>query len=127
MVVISETSGVQTHTPRTHGEFHDQADARRLHGKRYVHVAGFAKDIVQTARDNGKFRFLVVALKEAGLVETLKGKANVTKTDIVANNGVIHVIGTVVLPSCHAAREPAWHACRTATCGTYAIDGVSVP
>jgi uncharacterized surface protein with fasciclin (FAS1) repeats len=62
-------------------------------------LQAFAKDIVQTARDNGSFGTLVVALKEAGLVEALKGKANVTKTDIVANNGVIHVIDTVVLPN----------------------------
>jgi len=32
-----------------------------------------AKDIVQTAQDNGNFGTLVVALKEAGLVATLKG------------------------------------------------------
>lgn len=37
-------------------------------------LPALAKDIVQTAQDNGNFYTLVVALKEAGLVETLKGK-----------------------------------------------------
>lgn len=37
-----------------------------------------AKDIVQTAQDNGSFNTLVVALKEASLVETLKGKGPFT-------------------------------------------------
>ena len=37
-----------------------------------------AKDIVQTAQDNGSFNTLVVAIKEAGLVETLKGKGPFT-------------------------------------------------
>jgi uncharacterized surface protein with fasciclin (FAS1) repeats len=41
-------------------------------------VPAFAKDIVQTAQDNGSFGTLVVALKEAGLVETLKGKGPFT-------------------------------------------------
>jgi len=36
-------------------------------------LPAFAKDIVQTAQDNGNFGTLVVALKEAGLVATLKG------------------------------------------------------
>ena len=133
-----------------------------------------AKDIVQTAQDNGNFKTLVVALQEAGLVGTLKGKgpytvfaptdaafakipkdqldallkdkakltkvltyhvvsgnvmakdvkpgpvktvegrsfmvkvdggkvmvdnATVTKTDIVTDNGVIHVIDTVLIPN----------------------------
>lgn len=135
-------------------------------------LPAFAKDIVQTAQDNGSFNTLVVALKEAGLVDTLKGKgpftvfaptdaafakipkadldallkdkakltavltyhvvpgkvmaadvkagpvktvqggsltvatmggvtvnqAKVTATDIVADNGVIHVIDSVVMP-----------------------------
>lgn len=38
----------------------------------------FAKDIVQTAQDNGNFKTLVVALQEAGLVDTLKGKGPFT-------------------------------------------------
>ena len=38
----------------------------------------FAKDIVQTAQDNGNFKTLVVALTEAGLVDTLKGKGPYT-------------------------------------------------
>ena len=37
-----------------------------------------AKDIVQTAQDNGNFKTLVVALQEAGLVDTLKGKGPFT-------------------------------------------------
>jgi uncharacterized surface protein with fasciclin (FAS1) repeats len=41
-------------------------------------LPAFAKDIVQTAQDNGNFGTLVVALKEAGLVETLKGKGPFT-------------------------------------------------
>ena len=41
-------------------------------------LPAFAKDIVQTAQDNGSFNTLVVALKEAGLVETLKGKGPYT-------------------------------------------------
>jgi uncharacterized surface protein with fasciclin (FAS1) repeats len=32
-----------------------------------------AKDIVQTAQDNGSFNTLVVAIQQAGLVDTLKG------------------------------------------------------
>lgn len=36
-------------------------------------LPAFAKDIVQTAQDNGNFGALVVALKEAGPVATLKG------------------------------------------------------
>lgn len=133
----------------------------------------FAKDIVQTAVDNGNFSTLATALQKAGLVDTLKGSgpftvfaptdaafakipkdqldalladkakltavltyhvvpgkvmasdvkpgkvrtlqgseltvgtaggvtvdaARVTATDIVADNGVIHVIDTVVLPN----------------------------
>jgi uncharacterized surface protein with fasciclin (FAS1) repeats len=41
-------------------------------------LPAFAKDIVQTAQDNGNFGTLVVALNEAGLVETLKGKGPFT-------------------------------------------------
>ncbi len=41
-------------------------------------LPAFAKDIVQTAQDNGNFNTLVVAIKEAGLVETLKGKGPFT-------------------------------------------------
>jgi len=37
-----------------------------------------AKDIVQTAQDNGNFKTLIVALTEAGLVDTLKGKGPYT-------------------------------------------------
>jgi uncharacterized surface protein with fasciclin (FAS1) repeats len=36
-------------------------------------LPAFAKDIVQTAQDNGNFGTLVVALNAAGLVDTLKG------------------------------------------------------
>ena len=43
-----------------------------------VTLPAFAKDIVQTAQDNGSFNTLVIALKEAGLVETLKGKGPFT-------------------------------------------------
>ena len=43
-----------------------------------VTVPAFAKDIVQTAQDNGSFNTLVIALKEAGLVETLKGNGPFT-------------------------------------------------
>jgi uncharacterized surface protein with fasciclin (FAS1) repeats len=43
-----------------------------------VSLPAFAKDIVQTAQDNGSFNTLVIALKEAGLVETLKGKGPYT-------------------------------------------------
>ena len=32
-----------------------------------------AKDIVQTAQDNGSFNTLVIAIQQAGLVDTLKG------------------------------------------------------
>jgi uncharacterized surface protein with fasciclin (FAS1) repeats len=38
-----------------------------------VTLPALAKDIVQTAQDNGSFNTLVIALKEAGLVDTLKG------------------------------------------------------
>jgi hypothetical protein len=41
-------------------------------------LPALAKDIVQTAQDNGSFNTLVVALKEASLVETLKGKGPFT-------------------------------------------------
>ena len=41
-------------------------------------LPALAKDIVQTAQDNGSFNTLVVAIKEAGLVETLKGKGPFT-------------------------------------------------
>ena len=126
-------------------------------------LPAFAKDIVQPAQDNGSFNTLVVAIKEAGLVETLKGKGPftvfaptdaafakipkdqldalltyhgvpgmvlakdvkpgmvktvegqsitikaeggkvmadnsvVTMTDVKADNGVIHVIDTVIMP-----------------------------
>ena len=37
-----------------------------------------AKDIVDTAVDNGNFKTLATALKEAGLVDTLKGKGPFT-------------------------------------------------
>ena len=43
-----------------------------------VTLPAFAKDIVQTAQDNGNFNTLVVALKAAGLVETLQGKGPFT-------------------------------------------------
>jgi uncharacterized surface protein with fasciclin (FAS1) repeats len=43
-----------------------------------VTLPALAKDIVQTAQDNGSFNTLVIALKEAGLVETLKGKGPYT-------------------------------------------------
>jgi uncharacterized surface protein with fasciclin (FAS1) repeats len=134
----------------------------------------FAKDIVQTAVDNGSFKTLAAALQQAGLVDTLKGhgpftvfaptdaafakipkaqldalladkskltkvltyhvlpgtvmakdvrpgmvrtvegsamtvrtdggkvmvdNATVTATDVTADNGVIHVIDTVILPN----------------------------
>jgi uncharacterized surface protein with fasciclin (FAS1) repeats len=135
-------------------------------------TGAFAKDIVDTAVAAGDFKTLAVALKEAGLIETLKGKgpftvfaptdaafakvpkadldallkdkakltavltyhvvpgkvmakdvkagkvktvqgseltvttdggvkvdaAKVTKTDIAASNGVIHVIDSVIMP-----------------------------
>lgn len=38
-------------------------------------AASQAKDIVDTASSNGNFKTLVTALKAAGLVDTLKGKA----------------------------------------------------
>jgi uncharacterized surface protein with fasciclin (FAS1) repeats len=38
----------------------------------------FAKDIVQTAVDNGNFKTLAAALQKAGLVDTLKGKGPFT-------------------------------------------------
>jgi uncharacterized surface protein with fasciclin (FAS1) repeats len=41
-------------------------------------LPALAKDIVQTAQDNGSFNTLVVAIKEAGLVETLQGKGPFT-------------------------------------------------
>lgn len=41
-------------------------------------LPAFAKDIVQTARDNGSFNTLVVAINEAGLVDTLQGKGPFT-------------------------------------------------
>lgn len=41
-------------------------------------LPAFAKDIVQTAQDNGSFNTLVVALREAGLVDTLKGQGPFT-------------------------------------------------
>jgi uncharacterized surface protein with fasciclin (FAS1) repeats len=41
-------------------------------------LPALAKDIVQTAQDNGSFNTLVVAIKEAGLVDTLKGKGPYT-------------------------------------------------
>ena len=37
-----------------------------------------AKDIVQTAVDNGSFKTLAAALQQAGLVDTLKGKGPYT-------------------------------------------------
>ena len=37
-----------------------------------------AKDIVQTAQDNGSFNTLVVAIQQAGLVDTLKGRGQFT-------------------------------------------------
>jgi uncharacterized surface protein with fasciclin (FAS1) repeats len=85
-----------------------------------------AKDIVDTAVAAGNFKTLAAALQAAGLDGTLKGKgayavfaltdeafanvvkadlnalladkAKVTATDVVADNGVIHVIATVVIP-----------------------------
>jgi len=85
-----------------------------------------AKDIVDTAVGAGNFKTLATALTAAGLIDTLKGKgpftvfaptdaafakipkadldallkdkAKVTATDIVADNGVIHVIDTVIIP-----------------------------
>ena len=85
-----------------------------------------AKDIVDTAVGAGTFKTLAAALTAAGLIDTLKGlgpftvfaptdeafakitkadldallkdKAKVIKTDIVADNGVIHVIDSVIMP-----------------------------
>ncbi len=84
------------------------------------------KDVVDTAVAAGQFKTLAAALTAAGLVDTLKGPgpftvfaptdaafaklpagtvdtllindAKVTSADIVASNGVIHVIDSVVLP-----------------------------
>jgi uncharacterized surface protein with fasciclin (FAS1) repeats len=81
------------------------------------------KDIVDTAVAAGSFNTLVTSLQAAGLADTLKGKgpftvfaptddafsklpagtveshdAAVVKADVVASNGVIHVIDTVLLP-----------------------------
>ena len=69
------------------------------------------KNIVETAVEAGNFTTLAKALGAAGLVDTLQGEgpytvfaptdeafARVTATDIVASNGVIHVIDTVILP-----------------------------
>jgi len=60
-------------------------------------------DIVETAIAAGSFNTLVTAVQAAGLVETLKSgvkvnNANVVKTDIECDNGVIHVIDTVLMP-----------------------------
>ena len=80
------------------------------------------QDIVDIAASNPEFSTLVTAVQAAGLVDTLKsdgpftvfaptnargGKygtgvrvndANVTSADIMASNGVIHVIDKVLLP-----------------------------
>ena len=83
-------------------------------------------DIVDTAVKAGTFKTLAAALAAADLVDTLKGEgpftvfaqtvngqsvrivvhgnsamvesANVVAADIVASNGIIHVIDSVILP-----------------------------
>ena len=77
-------------------------------------------DIVDTAVGAGSFKTLVAAVQAADLVATLKARAattvqgksvsidttngvhvdgaTVTQADIVADNGVIHVIDAVLLP-----------------------------
>jgi uncharacterized surface protein with fasciclin (FAS1) repeats len=57
-------------------------------------------DIVHTAIAAGSFRTLVTAIRAAGLVETQRGtSATVIKADIITDNGLIHVIDTVLLPT----------------------------
>ena len=64
------------------------------------------QDIVDIAASNPEFSTLVTAVQAAGLVDTLKSDGpftvfaptNVTSADIMASNGVIHVIDKVLLP-----------------------------
>lgn len=51
-----------------------------------------AKDIVDTAVAAGSFKTLATALQAADV------KAGKVKTDIAADNGVIHVIDSVIMP-----------------------------
>ena len=71
------------------------------------------RNIVQTAVAAGQFKTLVTLVKQAGLAGTLEGNslsirvksgkvlvggATVTKADVMASNGVIHVINRVLIP-----------------------------
>jgi len=61
--------------------------------------AVYAADVVKLAEAKTAGGKTVAISTDGGVkVGTASGKANVTKTDIKASNGVIHVIDTVILP-----------------------------
>jgi uncharacterized surface protein with fasciclin (FAS1) repeats len=58
-----------------------------------------AADVVKIKEAKTAGGETVIVSTEGGVkVGTAKGMSNVTKTDIVTSNGVIHVIDAVILP-----------------------------
>ena len=64
--------------------------------------------LIDVAVADGRFKTLAAAPTAAGLIAgkvstqggvKLNGEVNVTKTDIAASNGLIHVVDAVLLPS----------------------------
>lgn len=61
------------------------------------------QDVVDTAVAAGSFNTLVTALGQMVSISAARGvkisSANVVKPDVLASNGVIHVIDAVILPN----------------------------